>query len=155
MTPLRRAALAALLLLTSLLAFAAPSPANADVSGSCSGTQIDSKAIKGGSHTYGTLYVYYDSSTGKNCAKATNTTGTAHQLAVWVFRCKAGSSGTQATCDFTDTPTENKNLDSGVFSSYAGPVHTLGSAAGRCIYAGAQMVTSGGEARADIWGHCG
>ncbi|MFI5932005.1 hypothetical protein [Actinoplanes sp. NPDC051494] len=156
MRNLRNAGLAVVLLLTSLLTFAAaPSPASADVSGNCSGSLIDTMAIKSRNGTYGTLRVYYDSSTKKNCAKATNNTGAAHQMSVFVFRCKVGSSGTQATCDSPDKATENKNVDTGVFSSYAGPVYTLGSSAGRCIYAGAEMEVGTDYARADLWGHCG
>ncbi|GAA2564177.1 hypothetical protein GCM10010435_40530 [Winogradskya consettensis] len=157
MISLRRTGLSAALLLTPLLSLAAlaPAPASAAVTGSCSGTEIDTAAMKSGSHTYGTLHLYYNSSTGKNCAKATNVTGAARDMSVWVLRCFGTSGPVASRCNSQDGPVQNVNYDSGHYSSYAGPVNTKGSAAGTCINAGSTIEVGSITATAQIYGHCG
>jgi hypothetical protein len=153
MISVRQAGLASALLLTPLLSLAAPSAASAATS--CSGSLIDSAPIRAGGHTYGTLDVYYNSSTGKNCAKATNATGVRRSMSVWVFRCKDGTGTTVANCKDLDGPVQGVNYDSGDYISYAGPVNTKGSSAGLCIRAGASMSLASSDATAAIGGHCG
>ena len=147
--------LAAAVLLAPLLTLPGPAPASAEVSGNCSGQQIDSAPIRAGGRTYGTLFLHYDSSIGKNCAKATNTSGAARDMSLWLFRCAEGTGSTPATCRDLDQPTEDLNFDSGRFSSYAGPVYNKRSSAGLCIRAGVVMEVGGSYPDAEIGGHCG
>ncbi|MFI5932004.1 hypothetical protein [Actinoplanes sp. NPDC051494] len=154
MITLRKAFLVAALLLSPLFVLTGPSPASA-ATGSCDGTLIDSAPIKAGGSTYGTLYVYYNSSTGKNCAKATNTTGARRSMTLWLFRCAAGTGSTYASCDPIDTPDQDVNFDADDYISYAGPIHNKGTSAGRCIYTGVDMVVGNTVPKARIGGHCG
>jgi hypothetical protein len=153
MVMLRKAGLALAVLLAAMAAFVAPSPASAATS--CSGSLIDSAPIKAGTKTYGTLSVYYNSSTRKNCAKATNATGARQWMSVWVFRCESGTGSTVKNCSPLDSPTQGINYDSGDYVSYAGPVNTKGVSAGLCIYAGASMEVGSAYPAASIGGHCG
>lgn len=133
---------------------AADAPAQA--AALCSGTEIDhatlTDAYNGAAE--GTLYVYYNSSTGHNCAYATNGTGVRHTTFVWIERCKSGT-GKDYDCDYLDTLTQGKNYDLGSYISYAGPVNTLGSASGLCIEAYGEIDYGNSFATADIEGHCG
>ncbi|WP_157877421.1 spore-associated protein A [Streptomyces odonnellii] len=86
----------------------------------CAGSEIDTYAVKtSGGATWGTIHLYYDSSTGLNCAVNVKTSagyaGTPSITWVALARSSDGKS----------------DLDSGNFSSYAGPV-TI-SAPGQCI----------------------
>jgi hypothetical protein len=150
---LRKTGLVLATLLAALGAFVAPSAASAVPTGTCAGTVIDSAPMKSGitNRTFGTLRLYYDSSSGKNCARATNGLGETHLMSVFIFRCKSGTGSTYKTCK----PLDAVVLDEGHYSSYAGPVYTRGSAAGLCVYAGADMLDGDDYARADIGGHCG
>lgn len=155
MIPRRRAGLTATLLMAPLITLAAQSPASADVAGNCAGQQIDSATIKVGGHTAATLRLYYDSASKKNCAKATNDSGAAHHMALWLFRCEAGTGATLASCRDLDSPTEDLNYDSGTFGSYAGPVHNKKESAGLCIHAGVMIVIGNADPYVEIGGHCG
>lgn len=96
----------------------------------CSGSLIAQKSIRTTENVqFGVLNVYYDSSTGVNCAAAVKYAaggaGTPSQTSVSIYRCVAGSApGSSCYTDDSDS-------DSGSFSSYAGPASVY--AAGRCI----------------------
>jgi len=157
MTSRLRAGFTAGLLLTSLFTLAAQSPASAEPTGNCDGQLIDTADIRAGGRSFGTLRLYYNSSTRKNCAKASKASrlvGTRHYMSVWIIRCKDGTGETISTCDQIDQPTDGLNIDSGEFTSYAGPVHNKGLSAGLCIDAGVTMEVGSAFPRASIGGHC-
>ncbi|MBR7825054.1 hypothetical protein KDK95_01960 [Actinospica sp. MGRD01-02] len=139
------------------LFFAGSAPAQA--SSLCSGVEVDHASlvdVEGTDVARGTLYLYYDSSTGKNCAYATNNTGVRHEMDVYITRCAAGTGQTVSTCQDSDPlVTGTANDDYGNYISYAGPVNTLGSAAGVCIKAFGGIDTGTEYASAFIGGHCG
>lgn len=117
--------------------FVAPS---AHASGwGCSGTQIDTYAVKTPSGTtWGTVHLYYNSSTGKNCAvnvlNAAGGEGTLNQeVSVYLYKCPAGTKAGDA-CNVTD----DDDADSGVYAYYAGP--TTMSAVDRCVRVEAYIV---------------
>jgi hypothetical protein len=134
----------------------AASPALA-ASGSCAGIQVASSTMQlNGGGNYGTLYLYYDSSTGRNCAKATNGVGQTAGMDVSITRCAPGTGQSWTDCDASDPRIQGEDYDSGSYRYYAGPVTTLGSAQGVCIWAeGSIDIPSGGFAYANIGGHCG
>jgi hypothetical protein len=147
-------ATAAAALMTGAALTVAAGPAQAATS--CSGSWVDSAPIKDqtGSAVWGTLSVYYNSSTGRNCAKATNTTGAVRNEFVWISRCKKGTGAHWYDCTISDNFVQGKNYDRGNYSSYAGPVNTLGSADGVCIEAYAEIAVGSKIGSADIGGHC-
>ncbi len=155
----RMAAPTALALAASGIALAsAPSAAAAALPASCTGTLIDSKPIKEGSTSYGTLWVYYNASTQRNCAKATKfDTSKQQQFTVWIFRCPEPDATTPQSCATNEEAVQGRNLDSGPYWSYAGAVTTLGNSSRICIYAGAELELQRAAryARADLVGHCG
>ncbi len=106
---------------------ASPS-ANAAENYGCVGSLIDSYPIGNQGSIWGTTYLYYDASTGDNCAAAVKSSGgwkgTATLTRVQMERC---ASSTPGTCGDTDASIE----DSGQYAYYAGPV-TL-NAGGKCI----------------------
>jgi hypothetical protein len=148
------ALVAGLTLATSAAVLSATVPASAATS--CTGTLVDSAPttdVDSGAR-YGTLYLYYDSATGRNCAKATNTTGGAHEMMVWITRCDAGT-GDHTMCSPSDGIEQGRNYDHGTYSQYAGPVNTLGSASGRCVEAYTWIQVGSKLGEVDITGHCG
>jgi hypothetical protein len=148
--------LAAAMLAAGAIMLLGASPAAAATS--CAGSLIDSQPmtdLAGSGATYGTLYVYYDSSTGKNCAKATNSTGVSHDMIVWISRCAPGTGSSWYNCNTSDPFVQGGNYDRGYYHAYAGPVNTPGSAAGRCIEAYSQITVGTKTGTADIGGHCG
>ncbi|SOD85179.1 hypothetical protein SAMN06272765_2585 [Streptomyces sp. Ag109_G2-15] len=136
--------------LFSLFGFALITAPSASAAGyGCSGSLVDNHPIRTTENvTYGNLYLYYDSSTGYNCAVAVKNSaggaGTASKTTVSIFRCTAGAStGDACTTDASDD-------DSGNYSSYAGPVKVY--APNRCIrlYANIWHPTNGWIA--SYWG---
>jgi hypothetical protein len=128
-------------------------PGAASAAAHCSGALIDSKPLTlPGRWSPGTMYLYNNSSTGKNCAWASNETGVSHQMSIVLYRC---SNHSTTTCNgFEDI--NSTNTDSGRYTSYVGPVNTLGSAAGMCIFAQAVLgLDNGADYTATIRGHCG
>jgi hypothetical protein len=125
--------------------------------GPCPGTQIEPTryATRRGKRV-GALRVYYDASTGKNCARMDHTRRTwGEPLMTFVYLricwrshqpggpCYGGTKGV---------------VDAGMFEYYAGPVITKRSARGRCIYARGQIVVSGDPRSVEMdppVGHCG
>ncbi|GLX00541.1 hypothetical protein [Microtetraspora sp. NBRC 16547] len=129
------------------LTFAEPASA-----ASCGGSLIDSIAVKNGSTTYGTLKLYYSSSTGNNCAQLDRVVnyGTKKGMILSLYACGQGWSATKCHIDFYDI-----GQDSGQFGQYAGPVSVRGK--GRCIQVGASV-----QAANNTWAnynspvfHCG
>lgn len=132
--------------------------APAQASTLCSGTEVDHAAmtdIAGSGKVGGTLYVFYNSSTGRNCAYATNGTGVRHSMFVWISRCASGTGQEWYNCQDSDSFIQGEDYDAGNYISYAGPVNTLGSASGVCIEAYGEIDYNGITATADIGGHCG
>ncbi|SED52115.1 hypothetical protein SAMN05428939_5429 [Streptomyces sp. TLI_105] len=126
--------------------FVAAPPASAASYG-CTGTQIDSYALKTSSGvTNGTVYLYYDSSTGKNCAAAVATSaggyGTPTLKMVWLVKCRAGVTQGQ-TCESGDAYVQDPPSSSTKYTYYAGPVSV--SAAGRCIAWGGSISSPSGD----------
>ncbi|MBR7825050.1 hypothetical protein KDK95_01940 [Actinospica sp. MGRD01-02] len=132
--------------------------APAQASSVCSGTQVDSASmtdINGSGAVGGTLYLYYNSSTGRNCAYATNATGARHSMTVWVSRCAPGTGQEWYNCQGSDSLIQGEDYDAGNYISYAGPANTLGSAAGVCVEAYGEIDYGNVVATANLGGHCG
>jgi hypothetical protein len=146
----RRSVALIISLLLSICALAAMNQASASAATSCSGTQIDSAPLKAGSKRAGTLYLYYNSTTKKNCAKATNTTPSRKTMGVEITRCYDGADPCSAMDERTST-----TYDEGDYIDYAGPVNTPHSSAGLCIYTGAWLYDGSDFYSASIRGHCG
>ncbi|WP_326605008.1 hypothetical protein [Streptomyces sp. NBC_01800] len=129
MSTTKKRILAFLAVFASFAGFALISAPAASAGGyGCSGSLIDSYSMKNGSTTWGTTYLYYDSSTGNNCAVAVKGSagyaGTATQTTVYLQRC---ASSTPGNCGGI----EKTSSDVGNYTSYAGPVSL--NAAGHCI----------------------
>lgn len=124
----------------------------------CSGSQVDTYPVKtSGGSVWGNIYLYYDSSTGKNCAVNVATSagyyGTPTVKTMDIWRCVAGS--TAGTPCQTDAVSQDPTT-SVLYSEYAGPVSL--SAAGRCIELAASEWSPDGStiAQANINAtHCG
>lgn len=96
----------------------------------CSGSQIDSYTVKtSGGTQYGTIFLYYDSSTGKNCAASVRTSAGGYGTSAWMnvnlYKCAETTPGNGCTT------TSVQDHDAGNYAYYAGPVEV--SAAGHCI----------------------
>ncbi|MEV5736319.1 hypothetical protein [Streptomyces sp. NPDC052292] len=111
----------------------------------CGGSEIDTYQVKtSGGSVYGNIHLYYDSSTGKNCAVNVATSaggyGTPTFKFVMLVKCVAGTSA-GSTCT-QDTYVQDPTSTGVNYSQYAGPVNI--SAAGRCIsVVGVISLTSG------------
>jgi hypothetical protein len=115
------------------------------------GALVESKLIKDGSQTIGEMDIYYNSSTGYNCAYVQGlgqARGSSTVKSVTIFSCKETTPGD--TCNHT-----SKMEDTGDYLYYAGPVGV--SAKGHCI-AVIGMIAWKGENHA-VWtrnaSHCG
>ncbi|MFF5341946.1 hypothetical protein ACWDUG_16370 [Streptomyces cellulosae] len=118
----------------------------------CSGSQIDSFPMyASGGTLFGNVFLYYDSSTGRNCAVTVATSaggyGVAKYMYVGISRCNetvdTGScSGSASVVDKKDS-----------YKYYAGPVSI--AAAGHCIAVTGQIEYNGKYAGAFDIGHCG
>jgi hypothetical protein len=134
------------------MAEAEPTAEVAALSGSsCPGGRIEHIAMKSGSTTFAFLDVYFDSSTGSNCAMtvaAGSAAGHATSIDVCLVRCKETSPG--KTCTF-----DGDSCDAGPFHSFAGPVFE--HAPGQCISAFGDLTFSGITVSGDLVGatHCG
>jgi len=105
-------------------------PAASAAAYGCDGSEIDTYPVKtSGGTQYATIHLFYDSSTGKNCAvtvvTAAGGAGTSETTMANISEC----SGTTLTSCVGGAIT-NK-ADVGSYSSYAGPVSVPG--AGHCI----------------------
>jgi hypothetical protein len=119
---------------------------------SCSGSLIGNIAVKSGSTTYGTLKLYYNSSSGNNCARLDRVVnyGTQKGMILDLYACGSGWSASKCHQDFYDV-----GQDSGQYGQYAGPVTVYGK--GRCI-----LVDASVQAANNSWAnyhspvfHCG
>ena len=116
--------------------------ATAGAAAGCDGSLIESQNLKVGGKKVGELNVYYDSATGKNCAKmnhAGSTWGKKLKTRVWVGICAERKPGGK-TCHY-DGATDA--VDVGHYSYYAGPATTTQSAKGRCIAASGYLWIDG------------
>jgi hypothetical protein len=132
-----------ILLFATLLALGtvgvvAVAPNNVDAAtGNCSGTRIDTYPLRYGGTQIAELTLYWNASTGKNCARLNHygpTYGVASYTAVYLWSC---SKPQQSQCFIVGTAAP----DAGSFSYYAGPVSVTGTnlcvmAAGVIHYAG-------------------
>lgn len=117
----------------------------------CAGSQIDSYPMyASGGIRYGTVYLYYDSSTGKNCGVTVATTaggyGVSKHMRIEIVVCSQ-------TVDTGSCTPINSTVDDGNYLYYAGPRSI--SAAGRCIAVTGQIDYNGKYAGAFDIGHCG
>jgi hypothetical protein len=104
---------------------------------SCPGNQIEHIPVMSGSTTFGFLDIYFDSSTGNNCAMTTATgsaSGHATFIDVCLFRCKQTSQGSACTVEVA-------RCDPGAFHFFAGPVSV--HAPGQCISAFGDITFNG------------
>ncbi|MFD5661369.1 hypothetical protein [Streptomyces hirsutus] len=117
----------------------------------CAGSQINSYSLYGDTTvSYGTIYLYYDSSTGKNCAAMASTSaggyGVKKPMTLHLRVCSQRSD--TGGCTVTDGA-----IDSGSYAYYAGPVSV--KAAGHCIWILGTVTYNGKSAGASDIGHCG
>jgi hypothetical protein len=129
------APLAALGLLTTALILA-PTAADA-ADGNCAGSLVVHKNLVYNDTKIGELDVYYNASTGVNCAKMNHggpTAGVARDTYAYIAKCQATSP--TGTCVVLDD-----DVDRGNFSSYAGPVKV--TAGTHCITANGWIVWNG------------
>lgn len=96
----------------------------------CAGNQVDTYSVKTtGGTVYGTIHLYYDSSTGLNCAVSVANSaggyGTKTEKTIDLFLCDPGTKAGQIC------PVYETSSDGGNYAYYAGPV-TM-HAAGQCI----------------------
>ena len=137
---------------------ATPSTAEAMAAlSSCPGTRIEHIPMKSGLATYAFLDIYYDRSSGRNCAmtvSAGSAAGHATSIEVFLTRCRETSPSTRCTVDGTPQIDPNPS-DPGPFHTFAGPV--LVSAPGKCIYAYGYLKFNSVEVFAQLPGasHCG
>jgi hypothetical protein len=145
------------LALIASLTLTGGSPTASAASGSCAGSLVESRNLNVGGKKVGELNVYYNSATGKNCARmnhAGSTWGKKLLTRVWIGICSEKTPGNK-TCHY-DPDTDA--VDKGSYSYYAGPVTTKVSAAGRCIAASGYLWIGGTRyaVGTDPWvGHCG
>ncbi len=118
---------------------------------SCPGTRIEHIATPSSSAPEAFLDIFFDSSTGDNCAMmvgAGSAAGHASSIEVCLIRCKETSPGPTCTVDA-------EQCDSGAFHSFAGPVSI--HAPGKCISAFGDLTFNGTTFFAELLGasHCG
>jgi hypothetical protein len=118
--------LAVLLTATGLVTL----PATASAATNCSGTLIDRKVVSYGGADIAELAVYFNTSTGVNCARMNHlgvTYGQPYRTAVFIVACTETSPA--AVCHYYGSP----DAQDSTYSYYAGPVDV--TASGRCIHA--------------------
>ena len=152
-----RAALAGIVAVTAVAGLSIGGSAPAGAAAGCAGSLIESQNLVVGGKKVGELNVYYDSATGKNCAKmnhAGSTWGKSLKTRVWVGICSERKPGGK-TCHY-DAATDA--VDVGNYRYYAGPATTKKSAKGRCIAASGYLWLGGKRHAVSTqpWvGHCG
>ncbi|WP_405881064.1 hypothetical protein OG747_22110 [Streptomyces sp. NBC_01384] len=120
----------------------------------CSGNQIDTYPVTYSGETFGNVYLYYDSSTGKNCAVTVSNSshgyGSSKYMYVRVEKCQqTAPSGGYCTIYSPEVWDDN----GGDFLYYAGPVTV--SAAGHCISVVGEISWQGHLGDVQAVGHCG
>jgi hypothetical protein len=128
----------------------APTAASA-ATGDCSGNNIISKPLMYNDTKIGELDVYYNASTGVNCAKMNHggpTWGVSRDTYVYIAKCQATSP--TGTCYVMDD-----DFDFGSYSFYAGPVKV--TAGTHCIQANGWIYWNGAERKVATGQtvHCG
>src|SRR5262245_60513854 len=142
-------------LLIGLGAFGSSSAGAA--SGNCPGTLIESRPLVVDEKKVGELDVFYNSATGKNCARmnhAGRTWGKRLKTRVWIGICSERRPGGNV-CHYN---TRTDAVQKGRFKYYAGPVTTKVSARGHCIAASGYLWINGKRHTVGTqpWvGHCG
>ncbi|WP_225850067.1 hypothetical protein [Streptomyces sp. HPF1205] len=101
----------------------------------CSGSEIGSYPVTtSGGTNYGTIHIYYDSSTGNNCAVAVGSSAVSGKsdiyMSVTVFKCAETS--ISPTCTYVSS-----DIDHDYYYYYAGPVTMY--APSNCIQVGATI----------------
>lgn len=121
---------AAIVLVVGLVGLSGTAPASA---ASCSGSQIEHLAEVDSGTNYGYLDVYWNSSTGKNCARNNKTHfyGTPSFTYAYISVCSETVEG--GRCTRTAYQQDPPNGSTPWFSYYAGPVSV--SAVNHCIFA--------------------
>ena len=136
----------ALLTVAAVLAAFMPllgrTPSTAQAAG-CSGTLIEHRAIRGDrtGNLFGYLDVYYDSSTGRNCARAVSssrTWGVRKPMFVGLYKCSQTNPG---RCSVVARAEDRSGQRYGSYQYYAGPVSL--HAKGHCIAARGDIIFKG------------
>ncbi|MFI8531485.1 hypothetical protein ACIGMX_14675 [Streptomyces aquilus] len=134
--------------LSALVAFSGFALTTAPTAGAatygCNGSQIGAYAVKtSGGTTFGTAYLYYDSSTGKNCAAAVkNSTGgygNSTYTSVSIEKCAQTSPA--SLCTLLNPRVYDDDGDNYLY--YAGPVSI--SAPNNCIHLSAVIWNGNGS----------
>lgn len=117
-------------------------PGTAQAAG-CSGTLIEHRAIRGDKTgtLFGYLDVYYDASTGRNCARtvsSSRTWGAAKRMFVGLYKCEQTSPG---RCSVVARAEDQPGYTYGWYRYYAGPVSLR--AQDHCIAARGDIVFRG------------
>jgi hypothetical protein len=120
-----------------------PTPVISLPAASCSslGSKIEADGVYASGSKVGELQIYYNSSTGDNCAYFQSlgaARGVAKKMYVSIQVCQETKSG--GTCTSIKT-SHGSSSDSGTYSYYAGPVGVYGK--GRCISSYGGMVWNG------------
>ncbi|HEV2637797.1 MAG TPA: hypothetical protein VGX23_21770 [Actinocrinis sp.] len=136
---------------------AAPSAQATQTSSSCVGTLVQDTPLIGQSSgkTLGYAELYWDASTGQNCAmteSSSATWGVPKYMGVWLTRCLTDTPSSTVVCAPEDSNTP-KAYNDGTFSYYAGPVSVPG--AGHCVAFMGEIAYANDEAVYDSPGsHC-
>ncbi len=155
----RPAAKAAVILtaLAATLAFIPASSASASLpgpnrdpgAGDCAGNLIWHKNVMAGATKIGELDIYYNASTGVNCAKLNHggpTWGVASDTYMYLHKCQQTAPGPR--CDVLETKWDRDN-----YAYYAGPLKV--TANNHCVWAGGNITYQGhlyGEATSNTVG---
>lgn len=131
-----------LLTLASTFAIVGVSSTAANAVTVCSGTQIYSKYATYNGTNVGLLRVFYNASTGNNCAQFEHvgpSVGQTRYTSVVLQRCSQTNPGNGCTVTAQQS-------DAGQYSSYAGPVSVY--APGNCVQAAGEIYWGGGYRQA-------
>ncbi|WP_370949453.1 hypothetical protein AB5J62_18440 [Amycolatopsis sp. cg5] len=123
----------ALLAATSICAFPGIASAATEKATECTGSLIERLTAKYGGGTVAELDIYFNGTTGVNCARMNHvgvTYGKKYFTMVYIGVCKETSPG--PTCTITQN-----DSDEGNYTHYAGPVSV--AARKHCIYVTAQL----------------
>ena len=126
---------AAALALVGLSLAGASDAAATQTSTSCVGTLVQDTPLIGeqSGKTLGYAELYWDASTGQNCAMTVSssaTWGIPKDMGVWLTRCLTDTPSSETVCAPENSNTPSK-YDDNTYSYYAGPVSIPG--AGYCV----------------------
>jgi hypothetical protein len=133
--------------LTTLVGMLALAPAASAADYGCTGSRIDTYPLNHGGSNFGKIFLYYDSSSGTNCAVTVSSKapGIRKHMLVQIERCR--ETVYTGNCDVVA-----RVKDEGNYESYAGP-RSL-SAAGHCIRVTGAINFMNDVARRSVVGHC-